>query len=798
MNIYIDVTLVIRVDFLTGIQRVVRSVVVELLQLCPGRIVLLYSDKEHEYYRFVDSKLFLDHFSGKDVLEDKYTMVKKNHIMPEDINAGDIFFDIDGVWLADFRRSNLLPRLKARGVKLAVFIHDIIPVRYPQFCHTNTTFHFLDYIGAYMQYADLMITSTQSVLDDVYRLADELGTKRVSGGNSWLGSDFSNKNTNAKVDERVKKSLKNKKYVLCVGTIEPRKNLEFVLNSFENRLFSENLCLVFAGRKGWNVDDLVRRMENHSQRGKKFFHFEGLNDASIDYLYKNAMAVAFPTYDEGFGLPIVEAFERGVPVITTDRPVLREVGGEYADYFPLNNEKEFCKCVEKYVNDCKWRDDKISLLKTYKAFTWRQAAEKIVELLSKLEPTQYKVSDDVKQIVILTARADVIGDTLRYIDYYMPFIQEVVLCCPDKMAKDMRSSYEGRLQLKILTDSAVLNGRKLPDDHVKRNTFLRACAILGDELDDVFIMSDDDYRPIKEIRKDYYVSDGRYNGYYCYDLDKWTGNENRQTSYDEGMVRTAKFLINHNLPTRQYSSHMPQIIDKRIYKDLLLEYPEAMTEGYDEWSIYFNYLQNRFPLSLNSKVYQAMCWPGRQTDWDMIYFPDEYCFENYYEDLYLNGELFEGYKKSSIGNEVELAKKAEMYDLEVKRHKEDKHVYDFYCKEYDVENHEMPAMGVVVREDEIALIAPNYITLLSGSFVSIPFFIERDGDNRKIPLEISYVIKDLRGNICKAINKEVIPPSCKKFCLGVYSADSRGKYIFNIRVIVGNRIKDADIETRII
>ena len=111
-----------------------------------------------------------------------------------------------------------------------------------------------------------------------------------------------------------------------------------------------------------------------------FFHFQGLNDESIDWLYRNARVVAFPTYDEGFGLPMIEAFERGTPVACSDRPVLREVGKDLADYFPLNDVEACLELMRKYAFNEDFYQERKENLKNYRRFTWKNTADRIREL----------------------------------------------------------------------------------------------------------------------------------------------------------------------------------------------------------------------------------------------------------------------------------------------------------------------------------------------------------------------------------------------------------------------------------
>ena len=383
-------------------------------------------------YKKLDNALFYQYF--KENIGERNTIETDTMLRVGDLAQNAVFFEIDSVWNSPYKRSRLLPAIKDRGLKIVTYIYDIIPILRPQFFHTNTLYKFMDYFGANIQYADAFIVSTQSVLDSIYKITDQLGLPRIPGYVSWLGSDFLTTPQDFKVDRNVEMFIKQKKkYVLIVGTIEPRKNHRVVLEAFDKELFDEDLCLVFVGRIGWNVEKLEKRIRNHPQLGKRFFFFEGLDDDNVNLLYKNAFFVAFPTYDEGFGLPMIEAFERGIPVIASDCQVLKEVGGDLAVYFQTESPASFSKTLRKYLDDSHQYEVLKNKIKTFVPFTWDQTTERIINALKYFEAKDGTALRNVKQVVILSARCKDLCDTLPFIERFMPFILELVLCCVDYM-----------------------------------------------------------------------------------------------------------------------------------------------------------------------------------------------------------------------------------------------------------------------------------------------------------------------------------------------------------------------------
>lgn len=210
---------------------------------------------------------------------------------------------------------------------------------------------FMNYLAAYLQYADLIFTSTQSTLDQVNQLLCKLKLPTRKGCVTWLGSDFTSvPGKDRQISPKAKHIAKKGTYILCVGTIEPRKNHRLLLEAYDGGLADMGIDLVFAGRIGWNVEDIKERIEKHPRKAQGLYLLESPNDAAIHYLYQNAFLVAFPTFEEGFGLPVIEAIERGSVVIASDIPVLREVGGDYCDYFNPEDSGELISLIKKYLS----------------------------------------------------------------------------------------------------------------------------------------------------------------------------------------------------------------------------------------------------------------------------------------------------------------------------------------------------------------------------------------------------------------------------------------------------------------
>ena len=127
-------------------------------------------------------------------------------------------------------------------------------------------------------------------------------------------------------------ALLRKCYALCVSTIEVRKNHRTLYHAWDEcirskRVDSERDRLVFLGRRGWGVDDLLREIENNPATRGTIIIIDNADDNVLDAVYRNCAFAVLPSYYEGYGLPLAEALRYCVPCLTSDRGSLSEVGG---------------------------------------------------------------------------------------------------------------------------------------------------------------------------------------------------------------------------------------------------------------------------------------------------------------------------------------------------------------------------------------------------------------------------------------------------------------------------------------
>ncbi len=379
-KIFIDVTVLILATFITGIQRVTREICLRTIEAHKGRVFLIhYNAAEDMYYR-VDNDGFVAYYTGGRYIKER--MVTKERVLLTDIDEDSVFFDLDAAWMCRMKRSYLLPILKKQGVHIVAHIYDIISITHPQYCLERGVYNFMDYIGAHLLYADVFIVNAEATVNEIKKLAENIACRMPDCIVVPLGADFGEKKqiSRSDVSEKVAEAA-SAPYILMVGTIEPRKNHKLLLKAYDLQLKEMGYHIIFAGSMGWRMEDFREQLENHPDFGNGVYHFEGLDDNAIAYLYQNALFLAFCSYTEGFGLPIIEAIHHGTPVLAADVPVLREVGRDYCIWFEQDNAEELCNKIKFFSNEKKYKEIKDGMT-DYQYAGWENSYKEMEKVLN--------------------------------------------------------------------------------------------------------------------------------------------------------------------------------------------------------------------------------------------------------------------------------------------------------------------------------------------------------------------------------------------------------------------------------
>lgn len=255
------------------------------------------------------------------------------------INPGDILLLPDVGW----GEQNMQPLAAARrqGATIGLVSYDLIPLKYPQYQAPEFPRVFEKWLRDTLPQVDFCVGISRAVSGELQEFIDSEGDRyshlRDCVGWFPLGMSLDKADANMEIRPDLREFFERENAsapFLIVCTLEPRKNHALLLDAFDQlrRLCPETrLCVV--GRAGWLCDDMVARLRSHPVWKQRLLWTGELNDAELDYCYRHSRAFVFPSFAEGFGLPIVEALRYGLPVLASDIPVHREIGGEFCHFF---------------------------------------------------------------------------------------------------------------------------------------------------------------------------------------------------------------------------------------------------------------------------------------------------------------------------------------------------------------------------------------------------------------------------------------------------------------------------------
>lgn len=299
--------------------------------------------------------------------------------------AGDQLVLLDSSWHSDI--FPLAEQLKRDGVGIISVVYDLIPLSHPQFCDAGLVKVFNHWFDWIARTADGYIAISATIRDQLRQeMVRRIGESQVQ--ERWfdyfhLGSELDQINAAHAVDPKLLRLFKRPEPVfLMVSTIEPRKNHAYLLDAFERAWAAGSqarLCIV--GKIGWKCEALIERIERHAQFNSRLFMFNNLSDQSLEHAYRHSTALVFPSYVEGFGLPLVEAMQRGLPAMGSDIEVFREIGGEFMAYFDLDDPQSLANLVIDMEHTGVFPARRN--LDQWQWLSWRQASAQLVERIER-------------------------------------------------------------------------------------------------------------------------------------------------------------------------------------------------------------------------------------------------------------------------------------------------------------------------------------------------------------------------------------------------------------------------------
>ncbi|MEH6436548.1 glycosyltransferase [Massilia sp. DD77] len=377
-QLLVDVSALIQSDLKTGIQRVVRSILLSMIAVPPPgfRIEPVYSLGGNRPYHYARR------FGIKLVGEPDLPMEDA----PAELRPGDVFFGLDLFTTGTTQNEAQLLSMRDRGLEVVFVVFDVLPMLRPEVFPFGTEQYFGDFLRTVHKVSHGVLCISRAVADE---LADWIGRQNLKRraplklGHFHLGADIDASAPSFGLPpdaDQVLQALAERPSFLMVGTVEPRKGHTQALAAFE-LLWRQGVDanLVIVGKQGWMVDKLVDRMASHPEKGRRLFWLPGISDEMLLKLYASSSALLAPSEGEGFGLPLIEAAQHGIPILARSLPVFREVAGEHAYYFEGLAPEDLAGAVTRWL--ALHAEGKAPPSSNMPWLTWDQSAQQVLDAL---------------------------------------------------------------------------------------------------------------------------------------------------------------------------------------------------------------------------------------------------------------------------------------------------------------------------------------------------------------------------------------------------------------------------------
>jgi len=265
------------------------------------------------------------------------------------MSTGVIYFHPDLVLQRDKMRNS--------GVRIGAAIYDFIPLMHPEFCHPSLIGQFSPSIAEALLQIDFAITISDYVADETKRLLQESSYPVIAVRAVPLARDLDEMATKPDQDTDpwtpAIAALRGSEYVLSVSTLNAHKNHIFLVNLWR-LLLQEGVSLpklVLVGRRNYGVDDLFHQLHSSANLDGHVLVIDGPTDEEVATLYQNCLFTMFPSYVEGWGLPVGESLAHGKLCIASKTTSIPEVGGDLVLYFDPYNVREGADIVRRLLGD---------------------------------------------------------------------------------------------------------------------------------------------------------------------------------------------------------------------------------------------------------------------------------------------------------------------------------------------------------------------------------------------------------------------------------------------------------------
>ncbi|MCA8318273.1 glycosyltransferase family 4 protein [Burkholderia multivorans] len=270
--------------------------------------------------------------------------------------------------------------MKKRHVRTVFMVHDLIPLTHAEFCRPGVDAAHRKRIHTALANADGLITNSQDTRDILVAEAARAGFPVPAHVVARLAPALTACSLRPPPIEQP--------YFVVLGTIEPRKNHWFLLQVWRRlveRYGASAPKLIVIGRRGWECENTIDMLERCAPLQNAVIELADCSDDQLRTWMQHARALLFPSFAEGYGMPLVEALTLGVPVIASDLRVFREIAADIPDYLDPLDGPAWLACVLAYTRpDSGDRAAQLVRMTDFQIPTWQRHFERVDHFLETL------------------------------------------------------------------------------------------------------------------------------------------------------------------------------------------------------------------------------------------------------------------------------------------------------------------------------------------------------------------------------------------------------------------------------
>lgn len=383
-------------DTLTGIQRVQSNIARSLIDRRGDDARYIIADRpvpgKDACFRELDRTAFvrlIDYVNGEVVDHDQLQALLSlcvDGARPVTPRPGSAVILLGSFWSNENTVDRYLA-LKRSGVRIGVYIYDIIPLSHPEFCDAYLVRDFSASLLDLCLVADFFLAISDHTRSDLARFLSENSPSQPPIRTVRLAHAMTLQPEVADIWPNAMQRLKGREYVAFVSTIEGRKNHLYAVNVWRQLIADgvEVPDLVLAGRKGWRINGLIDLLEGTDNLDGRVHLVHDLSDTELAAVYENSLFTVFPSLVEGWGLPVGESLALGKMCAASNTSSIPEVGGDFVDYFDPTNLQDGVKVIARLIQNRAWLADRErNIADHFTARTWDEVADEFMAEVADL------------------------------------------------------------------------------------------------------------------------------------------------------------------------------------------------------------------------------------------------------------------------------------------------------------------------------------------------------------------------------------------------------------------------------